>query len=128
MIIFAARFKELRQSGGYFQTDLAQEFGVSQNTICKWEKGQSAPTYEKLLQIAEYFDVSTDYLLGYSAQKQNTDIQKTPTSLPADAQNILNLYNSLSPERQREAAVWLKTLNELDSQTATASKKRKEIS
>ena len=122
MTYFGDRLRELRQEQGLLQKDLADEFSVSLSMVSLWEKGKNYPEVTKLIEIAEYFKISVDALLGTDGNA------KTPTSLPADVQNILNLYNSLSPERQREAAVWLKTLNELDSQTATASKKRKEIS
>ena len=114
---------DLLKLNGMTQTQLAKQAGIPLTTISGWINANRLPDYNAIKKLAQFFDVTTDYLLGLSDEWGNaTDIQKTPTSLPADAQNILDLYNSLSPERQREAAVWLKTLNELDSQKGNVKK------
>ena len=117
------RLKELREEKKLTQKEFGVQIGYSQRAISNWETGITEPNIENLKQIAAFFNVSVDYLIDNGDEWGNaTNIQKTPASLPADTQNILNLYNSLSPERQREAAVWLKTLNELDSQKGNVKK------
>ena len=64
MIMFQERLKELRNEKGLSQTELAKELKVSQRSISSWETGFRQPDFETLRLIAEYFDVSTDYLLG----------------------------------------------------------------
>lgn len=56
--------KKLRMQRGLKQAELAQIFGVRQNTLSTWETGKHDPDYDMLVSIAKYFDVSTDYLLG----------------------------------------------------------------
>ncbi|BDH80609.1 helix-turn-helix domain-containing protein [Lactococcus lactis] len=64
MSVFAERLKELRKEKGLTQSQLAIKFGVRQGAINKWESGKTEPNFEKLVMFADYFDVSTDYLLG----------------------------------------------------------------
>ena len=58
------RIKELRQKHHIPQVRLAVELGVSQNTISRYETGEHEPSYDALIAIADYFNVSVDYLLG----------------------------------------------------------------
>ena len=64
MKVFAERLLELRQEKGISQAKLAQELQVSYAVICYWETDRSEPTAPNLVKIANYFDVSIDYLLG----------------------------------------------------------------
>ena len=58
------RVKQLRESHGLQQKHLALELGVSQPTVCNWESGLKEPSFKSTIKIADYFGVSTDYLLG----------------------------------------------------------------
>ena len=64
MKIFAERFKELRQEIGISQDKLAKALMMSNSVICYYETNKAEPTISVLNKIADYFDVSTDYLLG----------------------------------------------------------------
>lgn len=63
-MILGKRLKELRTLKKLTQTDVANVLGVERSTYGKYETGDSSPDYEKLIQLAEFFDVSVDYLLG----------------------------------------------------------------
>ena len=63
-IIFGKRLKELREKNKETQNEIAEELKVDKSMICLWEKGKNYPKVEKLIEIAEYYKVSTDYLLG----------------------------------------------------------------
>lgn len=58
------RIKELRETKGLSQKELAIELGVKQNTISQYETSIKRPSYEILILLADFFDVSADYLLG----------------------------------------------------------------
>lgn len=58
------RIKELRQSRGWTQADLARRLGVTRNGVNSWEQGLSMPSPASLVDLARMFSVSTDYLLG----------------------------------------------------------------
>ncbi|MCH5164671.1 MAG: helix-turn-helix transcriptional regulator [Clostridiales bacterium] len=64
MILFKERFRELREEKGIFQSDVAKVLNVSQKSISNWEMGSRRPDFETLVQIAQFFNVTTDYLLG----------------------------------------------------------------
>lgn len=56
--------KELRKEKNLTQTELAQILCTTQDSISLWELGKSFPDILTLVKIAQFFDVSTDYLLG----------------------------------------------------------------
>ncbi len=64
MIIFAKRLKELRKEKNISQQHLAEILQIRQQSYARYEANTSEPSYEMLVRIAQFFDVSTDYLLG----------------------------------------------------------------
>ena len=60
------RIKELRTERGITQADLAKILKISDRAVGYYENGDREPDYSTLLKIADYFDVSIDYLLGVS--------------------------------------------------------------
>lgn len=64
MKIFAERLKELRIEKGISLKILAKEIGVTDIAISRWENEKRIPNIENLVLIANYFGVSSDYLLG----------------------------------------------------------------
>lgn len=58
------KLKELRQSRNISQLKLAMDLGINQNTVSRYETGIYQADYEMLIRLADYFDVSIDYLLG----------------------------------------------------------------
>ncbi|MGN1193993.1 MAG: helix-turn-helix domain-containing protein [Acutalibacteraceae bacterium] len=57
------RLKEIRKSRGITQLKLAMDLNISQNTISRYETGEREADYATLIKIADYFNVSLDYLL-----------------------------------------------------------------
>ncbi len=60
------RIKLLRTKKSISQTTLAKTLGVSKQSISNWENDNIMPSIDMLIRIADYFDVSTDFLLGRS--------------------------------------------------------------
>lgn len=58
------RLKELRKGRNITQLKMAMDLNMSQNTISRYENGEREPGLEELVRIADYLDVSIDYLLG----------------------------------------------------------------
>lgn len=58
------RIKELRQSYGMSQVELAKHLGVSKQCVSNWENDNVLPSVDMLVQIAKYFRVTCDYLMG----------------------------------------------------------------
>ncbi len=65
---FKERLKELRKEKNVTQTDISKILNVSKMAVSHWEKGNSEPSIEQLKILAKYFDVSVDYLVGFSNQ------------------------------------------------------------
>ena len=59
-----ARIKELRQSLGISQKNLAEKVGIAQNTLAQYEKGTSKMSIDVLVNLATELDTTSDYLLG----------------------------------------------------------------
>lgn len=69
--MFRIRLKELRESRNMSQREFATAFGVSPATVGMWENGEREPKkLEDLQRIADYFEVSVDYLLGRGGKKE----------------------------------------------------------
>lgn len=62
-ITFGKRLRELRKSKSISQLDLAAKIGVSRQTLSKWENDAVLPDIPNVIALAEFFHVTTDYLL-----------------------------------------------------------------
>lgn len=62
---FPERLKELRAERHISTRELAKEIGCSNMAISRWERGTQIPGIDKLMQLAIFFNVSTDYLVGF---------------------------------------------------------------
>ena len=67
------RLKEIRKSKGISQLKMAMDLNTNQNTISRYETGKREPGINELMKIADYLNVSIDYLLG---RTNNPHIQK----------------------------------------------------
>ena len=64
MKIIGERLRSLRESVRLSQMKMAKEFGISQPSLARYEMGDTSVPPELLLQYADYFDVSMDYIFG----------------------------------------------------------------
>lgn len=64
MDTFKTRIRQLRENKELTQEELAKVIGVSRATLASWEIGRREPDFETASKIADFFDVSVDYLLG----------------------------------------------------------------
>ena len=71
---FGEVLAQLRQKRRISQAELGRAIFVSGGTISNYEKGVHFPDVEKLLLLADYFNVTTDYLLGRTTSKLSTDV------------------------------------------------------
>jgi repressor LexA len=75
--MFTARLKELRKAKNVSQTLLAEVLGVSQQAVGKWESGRSSPDPQTVADIAAYFGVTADFLLGCSDMRHFPEYEPT---------------------------------------------------
>ena len=64
IIKIGEKISELRNRQNLTQQGLARSLGVTRSSVNAWEMGISHPSIEKIIDIAEFFHVTTDYLLG----------------------------------------------------------------
>lgn len=65
---FATRIKKARTEAGYTQREVTTETGITQSNITKYETGKLEPSLETLGILAQFYNVSIDWLLGVSIQ------------------------------------------------------------
>lgn len=95
------RIKNLREGQNLSQLELAKIINVSNTAVSQYENGLRTPSDDIKIKLANYFNVSTDYLLGLS------DNEKEPTqeewdSLTDTQKLIIELMGKLPPEQQDE--------------------------
>ena len=66
MIIFKEHLREIRMAKKATQKDAAKAAGVTERNYQDWEYGNTKPGFDALIALADYFDVSLDYLVGRS--------------------------------------------------------------
>ena len=76
MKIYENRIRALREDRDLRQMDVSIATGIDQKTLSNYETGKTNPDSYSIIRLAEFFGVSTDYLLGYSKFniKSNGDI------------------------------------------------------
>lgn len=62
-MILAEKIMNLRKKSGWSQEELADQLGISRQSVSKWESGASIPDLDKIIKMSDLFGVSTDYLL-----------------------------------------------------------------
>ena len=83
-INIAKKLIEKRKEKGITQENLANYIGVSKASVSKWEIGQSYPDILLLPQLATYFNISIDVLIGYAPQMERREINKPYHRLRAE--------------------------------------------
>ena len=63
---FIMRLRDLIESSGEKQVDICRDMKISKQKLSAWKSGYSLPNYGDLMRLADYFEVSADYLLGRS--------------------------------------------------------------
>ena len=100
---FSETSRALRKEKGLSQVQLAEALKVSKACISMIEIGKNEPTANTLLKYADFFQCTTDYLLGREDDFGNVVVQtEKPAPLPQDEQEILQIYQSLSPAHRSQ--------------------------
>lgn len=70
MPIFLERLEELRREKGIMRNQLLRELGLGKNAFLNWKTQNTLPNGTTLVKIADYFDVSIDWLVGRSEERR----------------------------------------------------------
>lgn len=102
---FGELLAELRQDLKMTQRDLADALYVSVSTISNYEKGVHYPDIEKLKMLADYFHVTTDYLLGRSSSKLSPDALDQVILDGKTVSDFIQELSAMSLERRQALAL-----------------------
>lgn len=104
MQVVGNRIRELREEKNLSMLQLAEKIGVSNAAICKWENQIAEPKASYIYNLANFFNVSTDYLLGRTDDFGSVIASPTAPALTKREETLLRYFRSLSSELQ-EAAI-----------------------
>ena len=79
----ADQIRFYRKQKGLTQEQLAEAMGVSVAAVSKWEQGQSLPEIPMLMELADFFDLSVDALLGLPAARKRPQEHRLAHEAPA---------------------------------------------
>lgn len=113
------KLKELRNHRTLSQREFAKILGVAQATVASWEVGRTEPDNTMLKQIANYFNVSIDYLLDNDEQSK----QAQPRPILSEKQTrLINGYENLNDNGQNMLMAYLEFLNQSYSRYGAMAK------
>lgn len=107
MIAFGEILAELRQDRKMTQKDLAQAMFVTVGTISNYENGVHYPDVERLISLADYFNVTTDYLLGRCKANVSPDVFDESIIGEKTMGQLVNDIRNLSRSRRQSLAIIL---------------------
>lgn len=99
-----SRIKQLRENRGLIQEILASELGITQQMLSKYERDVLCIKVDVLKRIAEYFNVTTDYLLGVSEVKRDLQGQMKVNKTLDTYYDLIEIYKVLDEYDQE--MVW----------------------
>ncbi|MBQ7977796.1 MAG: helix-turn-helix transcriptional regulator [Clostridia bacterium] len=99
-------FKDLRAETSLSQKDIAEELSVSRSVVSDWEQGRTEPSIQGLIDIADYYAVSVDYLIGRDSPREHI--------LTIQQKELLDAFNALNRDKQQQVIGFCKALNYLE--------------
>lgn len=104
-------YKNLCEKHGLTLSGAATQIGFNRASVTVWKNTGKAPKQDLLLKIADFFNVTTDYLLGNEEQKEKPAPTNGDGLSPEDA-HIMDMIRQLTPENKRKFAEKLEVLLE----------------
>lgn len=113
--------KKLRKSKNLLQSDIANTLGISKATYSTYEIGTRTPPADMLCKLADYFNVTTDYLLGRTSDNifENSYIPKS---------EIQEVYDELDELEQAQVLSFAQTLAKYKKSSELSKKTNRNIS
>lgn len=105
--MFKLRLCELMKENNLTKAKIIKATGITEGAIDGWLKRGAQPTAEMIIKLADYFEVSTDYLLGRS---NDIGIVQTNANLTQFENMLLSVVNSLSRDDQFQVLGFAKSL------------------
>lgn len=115
--------KELRKEWGITQSDLAKIVNVTQDSISLWEMNKRVPDTQYIILLADYFNVTVDYILGRSDDFGNVVVSENNEITPEEKE-LLTLFRSLPNIRRKTVMDSIRFMSE-SPETAETPRKEK---
>ncbi|MCC0678497.1 MULTISPECIES: helix-turn-helix domain-containing protein [unclassified Clostridioides] len=106
--MIGAKLKQLRIKNNLKQSDLAKILDITQGAIGMYENDQRTPPAESIVKLAEYFNVTTDYLLGHT--KTSYSVNANIPGMPSIVCEDTSIYDIVDEEKDIES---LEDINKL---------------
>ncbi|MBP1917220.1 transcriptional regulator with XRE-family HTH domain [Lederbergia galactosidilyticus] len=113
MDMFSKRLKLLRTNKKLTQQNMANFLGITRQGYAKYETGQSEPDNETIKKLADFFDVSTDYLLGRT-DKPNEEKTAEEIYEDPDFQYAMRSAQGLSEESKQKVFDFIEMMKEVE--------------
>lgn len=121
MSIFSTNFYQLRTSNGYTLDSLAKAINkakgtnFTKSTFSKWEHGSTEPSFQNIVPVADFFNVSVDWLIGINdiSESKYSHINTSVVAgmmLDSSGYDLMNIFVELNPEKQNELMKFAKYL------------------
>lgn len=109
-----SRIKTLREKRGLIQEILAAEVGITQQMLSKYERDISVIKVDILKKLAEYFNVTTDYLLGMSDTKRDLSCEVKMNDSLDKYYDLIEVYKRLDEYDQEMIWSIIQTVGRLE--------------
>jgi len=95
MEIIKNRIRDLREDLDLRQIDVAKATGIDQKTLSNYETGKTNPDSYALIKLADFFQVTVDYLIGYSNSniQSNKDVANKLSDLEKEINSLKRLFS-----------------------------------
>ena len=121
-----SRIKQLRENRGLIQELLASELGITQQMLSKYERDITLIKIDILKKIAEYFNVTTDYLLGLSDVKRDLEGQIKVNKTLDEYYDLIEVYKRLDAYDQEMVWSIIEAVRKTDNKRKKDTRAKKE--
>ena len=122
-----SRIKQLRENRGLIREILASELGITQQMLSKYERDVLCIKVDVLKKIAEYFNVTTDYLLGISEVKRDLQGQMKMNKTLDTYYDLIEIYKGLDEYDQEMVWSIMQTVKKRVKNVKVARKIQKRV-
>ena len=112
-ILKYGRIRDIRNDRGLTQKQIAEILHVSQNTYSQYEIGTSRFPLDVVVKLAEFYDVTTDYLLGRTEYRCPPEALRRRVAIDFTVQDIINTVLELKPEARNSVVDFVKYMKHL---------------
>lgn len=102
------RIRDLREDADKTQTEIAEYLGTTAQYYGKYEKGEREIPFTRAIELADYYDVSLDYLAG----RTNVKRSRSDISLTDDEIKLLSQFRKLSERNKGKAELFIEQLSD----------------